>query len=130
MIENINSGADYAQIVINSILETEKSIPQPQQMPINMLTFLTEEVNTRADKYYHEYITGNRETFLFNDVDMIEMFDKAGERYLDEILYGMVDKDLLEVSVDETGEFLYGLSEKGKQITEDIFGINKSDEKE
>jgi hypothetical protein len=114
----INSGSDYAQLVIENILETERTLPVDQQMPIDLLTHLTKLVETEADKYYAEYIIGKRETFIFNDVELIDLFNKAGELYVGDILDGLVDKDMLEVSVDENGEFLYGLSELGKQVTE------------
>jgi hypothetical protein len=114
----INSGSDYAQLVIENILETERTLPVDQQMPIDLLTHLTKLVETEADKYYAEYIIGKRETFIFSDVELIDLFNKAGELYVGDILDDLVDKDMLEVSVDENGEFLYGLSELGKQVTE------------
>jgi|LakMenEpi03Aug12_release.lakeMendotaPanAssembly.Ray.scaffolds.fasta_scaffold01076_58 hypothetical protein len=114
----INSGADYAQIVIDSILETEKTLPVDQQMPLDLLTHLTKLIETEADKHYAAYIIGKRETFLFSDIELTDLFDKAGELYVSDMIDGLVDKDMLEVSIDETGEFLYGLSELGKQVTE------------
>jgi len=114
----INSGSDYAQLVIENILETERTLPVDQQMPIDLLTHLTKLVETEADKYYAEYIIGKRETFIFSDVELIDLFNKAGELYVGDILDGLVDKDMLEVSVDENGEFLYGLTELGKQVNE------------
>ena len=114
----INSGSDYAQLVIENILETERTLPVDQQMPIDLLTHLTKLIETEADKYYAEYIIGKRETFLFSDVELTDLFDKAGELYVSDMIDGLVDKDMLEVSVDENGEFLYGLSELGKQVTE------------
>ena len=117
-LNQINSGSDYAQLVIENILETERTLPVDQQMPLDLLTHLTKLIETEADKYYAEYIIGKRETFLFSDVELTDLFDKAGELYVGDILDGLVDKDMLEVSVDENGEFLYGLSELGKQVTE------------
>jgi hypothetical protein len=114
----INSGSDYAQLVIENILEIERTLPVDQQMPIDLLTHLTKLVETEADKHYAEYIIGKRETFLFSGVELTDLFNKAGELYVGDILDGLVDKDMLEVSVDENGEFLYGLSELGKQVTE------------
>ena len=93
-------------------------------MPIKMLTFLAEEVNKKADINYKEYIIGNRETFLFNDIEMDKMFNDVGERYVSGLLDGMVDKDLLEVSIDDKGQFLYGLSENGKKAADKLFGNN------
>ena len=115
---NINSGSDYAQIVIDSIIETEKTLPIDQQMPLDLLTYLTKLIEEHADKHYAEYIIGKRETFLFSDVELTDLFDKAGELYVSDMIDGLVDKDMLEVSIDETGEFLYGLTEKGKQASE------------
>ena len=115
---NINSGADYAQLVIDGILETERTLPVDQQMPIGLLTYLTEDIEIKADKHWIDYISGKRETFMFSDVELEEMFNKAGEKYVSDLLDGMVDKNLLEVSVDENGEFLYGLTELGKQVNE------------
>ena len=114
----INSGADYAQIVIDSILETEKTLPVDQQMPLDLLTHLTKLIETEADKHYAAYIIGKRETFMFNDVELNDLFNKAGELYVGDMIDNLVDKDMLEVSIDENGEMLYGLSELGKQVTE------------
>ena len=115
---DINSGSDYAQTVIDAILETERTLPVDQQMPLDLLTHLTRLIEINADKYYTEYVIGKRETFLFSDVDLVNMFEKAGELYVSDMIDGLVDKDMLEVSVDEKGEFLYGLSEKGKKVVE------------
>jgi hypothetical protein len=116
MLENINSGADYAQIIIDTIIEGEKQIPEHAQMPIALLEYLTEEVQIQADIRYNEYITGQRDTFLFNDVELEEMYNKAGERYVSDQIDGLVEKGMLDMHVDETGEFLYSLSEQAKQI--------------
>ena len=120
----INSGADYAQIVINSILETEKTLPVDQQMPLDLLTHLTKLIETEADKHYAAYIIGKRETFLFSDIELTDLFDKAGELYVGDMIDGLVDKDMLEVSIDENGEMLYGITEKGKKAT-DMFEQSK-----
>ena len=113
--KNINSGSDYAQIVIDAILETESILPVDQQMPIDLLTHLTKLIEKHADKHYADYIIGKRETFLFSDVELTDLFNEAGELYVSDMIDGLVDKDMLEVSVNESGEFLYGLSEKGKK---------------
>lgn len=115
MLENINSGNDYAQIIMDTIIEGEKSIPENEQMSIDLITHLSRLVHERANEYWAEYIIGKRDTFLFNDGEIMEMFNKAGELYVNDMLDDLVDKNMLEVSVDETGEFLYGLSEEGKK---------------
>lgn len=114
----INSGAEYAQMLIENILENEKILPEENQMPIELLTYLTQDIEIKADKYWVDYITGKRETFMFSDIEMREIFDKAGEKYVGDLIDGMVDKDILEVSIDQNGDLLYGLTETGRQITE------------
>jgi hypothetical protein len=124
MLDNINSGADYAQIVIDTIIEGEKQIPEHAQMPIALLEYLTEEIQTQADIHYNEYIIGKRDTFMFSDVELEEMYNKAGERYVGEMLDGLVEKGMITMHIGEDGEFLYGLSEQGRQAAE-LDGIKK-----
>jgi hypothetical protein len=115
MIENINSGADYAQIVVNAILEEEKKLPIEQQMPIGILRYLTEQVNHLANQHYQDYILGKRDTFMFSDVELETMFNKAGELYVGDLIDEAVDNNLMQTYIGETGEILYGLSEEGKK---------------
>jgi len=115
---NINSGADYAQIVIDAIIETERTLPVDQQMPLDLLTHLTKLIENDADKHYTAYVIGKRETFMFSDVELNDLFNKAGELYVGEMIDGLVDKDMLEVSISADGEMLYGVTEKGRKATE------------
>ena len=88
-------------------------------MSINLLTHLSKLIHYRANKHWAEYIMGNRDTFMFSEDEMMEMFNKAGELYVSDMLDDLVDKNVLEVSVDESGDLLYGLSEEGKKIIND-----------
>ena len=56
---------------------------------------------------------------MFEVGEMEDMFNKAGEIYVSNMVDQLVDKDVLEVSVDGEGEFLYGLTELGKQMLDD-----------
>jgi len=116
---NINSGDDYAQILMDTIIEGEKSIPEKEQMPIDLLTNLSKLIHDKANEYWDEYIIGKRDTFVFEVGEMEDMFNKAGEMYVSDMVDQLVDKDVLEVSVDGEGEFLYGLTELGKQMLDD-----------
>ena len=64
--KNINSGSEYAQLIIETILDAEKTIPTQNQMPIGLLTYLAEEIQNLADITYNDYIIGKRESFLFS----------------------------------------------------------------
>jgi len=118
-LDNINSGDDYAQILMDTIIEEEKSMPKNEQMPIDLLTNFSKLIHDKANKYWAEYIIGKRDTFMFSSDEMEDMFNKAGEMYVSNIVDQLVDKDVLEVSVDNEGEFLYGLTELGKQILDE-----------
>ena len=117
---------EYIQDLINNILETEKTIPEDQQLPMNLLSYWVEGIKKPARKAWIENTMGNRESYLLTEEEMMTLYDKAGEQYVSELLDGMVDKDLLEVSIDENGEFLYGLSEKGKAVTDHLIKGKKS----
>ena len=116
---DINSGDDYAQILMDTIIEGEKSIPESEQMPIDLLTYLSKLIHDRANEYWAEYIIGKRDTFVFEIGEMEDMFNKAGEMYVSDMVDKLVDNDVLEVSVDDEGEFLYGLTELGKQMLDE-----------
>ena len=115
MLENINSGAEYAQVLINSIKTTESSLSVDEKMDPMLLECLYELIINSSEINYSEYIVGNRESFLLDDIEMAALFRTAHENYVQKMLNSMVDKDLLEVSINEEGEFLYGLSDKGKE---------------
>jgi predicted transcriptional regulator len=114
-MDNINSGADYAQSLIDSIIESEKLLPTDEQLPISLLTYWCEEIESYAELTYHYYITGEREHFAFDADELKELFEKAGMRYTGDILDGLVDKDMVQVSVREDGEMVYSTTDKGKQ---------------
>jgi len=119
MIENVTSGADYAQILINRIQQTENSLSLNEQMSPAMLECWFDEIKHNADQTYTDYIMGNRDSYLFDDVEMMSMFEVAKNNYVQSLLNDMVDKDLLEVGIDENGDIVYSASEKGKELIKD-----------
>lgn len=112
---NINSGEDYAKMLINTIVEAEIDLSADQRMEAGLMQYWCEEIREYADVTWNEYIIGKREEYMFTDVEMQKLFEKAGLRYANDILNGLVDKELIEVSVSPEGELLYGLTEKGKK---------------
>lgn len=127
-MDNINSGADYANIVITSIIDAESELPVDQRLPSLLLTCWCQEIANKADETWMEYITGKRETYLMSDVEMKDLFDNAGMRYVGELVDGMVDNDVLETYVDDKGEILYGLTENGKKLMMDDIIKNDGEE--
>ena len=130
MLENINSGNDYAQLLIDSILKAEREIPENEQMPIDLLTIWVESIQEAAEQSYIDYVTGERETFLLSDVEMTDLFEKAGKKYVTSLIDEMVDNDVLETFVDEGGDILYGLTDLGKKmVIDDIINKNEDNNK-
>lgn len=112
--DNIQSGEDYARVMINTIVEGESSLPEEERIDVKLLQYWCDEIAIFADKTWNAYIIGERETYIFDDVEFRQLFDNAGLRYASDILNGLVDKDMVQVGVREDGELVYSLTEKGK----------------
>ncbi len=109
MRENINSGEEYAKILTSTIREAEGPLPE------ELVEYWCEDIWEMAINSYNDYITGKKDDYLLSDVDMNEAFDRAGIRYTQEILNGMVDKGVVQAEIGEGGEILYSLTEEGKK---------------
>lgn len=114
--DDIQSGEDYARMMINTIIEGELELPKKQRMDARLLQYWCDEIAAFADKTWYAYITGDRESYLFDDVEFKELFDNAGLRYASDILNGLVDKDMIQVGVRGDGELVYSLTDKGKDF--------------
>jgi hypothetical protein len=109
MRENINSGEEYAKLLTSTIREADGPLPE------ELVEYWCEDIWEMAINSYNDYITGKKDDYLLSDVDMNEAFDRAGIRYTQEILNGMVDKGVVQASIGEGGEILYSLTEEGKK---------------
>lgn len=122
---NIKSANDYAQLLIEGILEVEDTLPVNERLSDSMIQFWLDEIRKTVDTVYNEYITGKRETYLLDGDEMEQTFKTAHGLYMYETLTGMLDKGLLSLSVGEDGEILYSLSDEGKDLGELMFGKAK-----
>lgn len=112
--DNIQSGEDYAKVLINIIVEGELDLPREDRMDSKMMQYWSEEIKKFANETWHKYIVGDRETYLFDEDEMHKLYENAGLRYASDILNGLIDKDMVEVGVREDGELVYSLTDKGK----------------
>lgn len=112
--DNIQSGQDYARVLIDIIIEGELSYPQKDRMDSRLLNYWTEEIKNFADETWQKYIVGQRESYLFDEDEMKVLYEKAGLRYASDILNGLIDKEMIEVGVREDGELVYSLTDKGR----------------
>jgi len=109
MRENINSGEDYAKILVNTIKEADGPLPE------ELVEYWCEEIWELAINSYNDYIAGKKDDYLLSDVDMDEAYNRAGIKYTQEMVNGLVDKGMIQAGVGPEGEILYSLTEKGKK---------------
>ena len=53
--------------------------------------------------------------------------EKLTQDNIDKALGELLEDELLNISVDDAGEFYYSLNENGKKVAETILGIDKTD---
>lgn len=111
MKENINSGEDYAKLLTSTIREADGPLPE------ELVEYWCEDVWEMAVNSYNDYITGKNDSYLLSDADMNEAFDRAGIRYVQEMVNGLVDNGMIQAGIGENGEILYSLTEEGKKHT-------------
>jgi hypothetical protein len=110
MLENIKSGEEYAELLINNILEIDEG------MPLDLLEIWCNEIRTLAIESYDEYLKGNKDDFPLTVEEVQQSYKTATMILIENTIGDMVDKELLNVGVDQEGEIVYSLTEKGQQI--------------
>lgn len=114
--QNITSGGDYALLLINTLLESQNEVNEEHKLDSSMLKNLSKRIHEYANFSWEEYIKGNRESYLFVEDEMEMIFDIAIRDTTDELLEGLIEKDMVAISaVNKNGELLYSLTEKGEE---------------
>ncbi|NCZ71291.1 MAG: hypothetical protein EBY80_14250 [Actinobacteria bacterium] len=80
MKDNINSGHDYAKILIDTLRET----PDPL-MPQELLDYWCENIYDMAVKSYNDYIVGKKDYFELSMEEVEKAYEDAGLKYTQEI---------------------------------------------
>jgi hypothetical protein len=128
-MDNIETGKDYARIVINTIIEGELDIPEEERMDTAHIHFLTKEIEKMADDTWMDYITGDRESFMFTEEEMYLIWERSGLAYTDHLLNELVDKGMVEVGIGVSGDLLYKATEEAKRVIESIDNPSKNKRK-
>lgn len=118
-MKEFNSYKDYAQAVIEDIIALEKTFPTKEQLPLDLLTYWCEEINKHAEIYWNEYLIGKRESYMFDQDEFKEIYDKAGVRYTSEVVDGLIDEGYVQMGIREDGEIVYSATDKGKQALDE-----------
>ena len=110
MLDNIQSGEEYGKLLVNTLKETPNDETPPQ-----LLNYWYDNIFEAAVESYNEYIVGNKDTFMLTMEEIEKCYDDAGLKYTQDLLNGMIDKGVIEALINESGEIVYGLTEKGKK---------------
>jgi len=114
-MKKFNSYQEYAQMLIKDIIALENIFPKHEQLPSTLFTYWCEEINNQAEQYWKEHILGKRKSYMFDDSEFREVFDKAGTRYTSEIVDELVEEGYVQMGISGSGEIVYSATEKGKQ---------------
>jgi hypothetical protein len=113
MENDFKDAEHYASTIRDIILNTEPD-PEDEPMPVDLINYWADNMYDACYKAYNDYIIGKRDDYRLSDTESYEQYEKAGLRFTQELVNGMVDRDLLEVSVSPEGDLLYSTTEKGK----------------
>lgn len=113
MRQEIKSGKDYAKLLTSTLRESGPD----DGMPEELINYWCEYVYEAAVNSYNNYLKGKKEDFLLTDQEMEETYEKAGMRYTEDLVNGLLDKDMIQAGVRNDGEIVYSLTEKGKKYT-------------
>lgn len=108
---NISSGDDYANLLIAALNEMKSESPLEDEI----LRFWFIEIRKLCVEKYNQYIIGKQETYMLSDEEIDGAYKVAVEQMVSGALEDLSEKGLLEISIDESGEVLYGLSKEGKK---------------
>lgn len=119
--QSVTCGADYALILISAILEAQNEVNEEHKLHSSMLISLTKRIHDYANFAWKEYTEGTRESYLFFEDEMLAIYEKAAEDAVASLLEGLVEKEMVSIAgINENGEFLYSLTEKGKEVKSTI----------
>lgn len=105
----------YASTIRDIILNTEAENGE-EPLPENLVKYWADNLYNACLKAYHDYLIGKRDDYRLTDKESFDEYNKAGLQFTQELVDIMVDKDLLEVSINPEGDLLYSTTKKGQKI--------------
>jgi hypothetical protein len=106
---DITSGEQYGLLLSYELAKIDTGLPS------GLLDIWCDEVYHMAIQSWDDYIIGKKEYYELTVEEIEASYNRASQKFTEEIIDGMVDKELLQVSVDGEGEFLYSLTDKGRE---------------
>ena len=111
-----NNALEYYNDIEKTILEVESHNPEP--LPEELLKYFLEELKTKCESSYQDYIMGKRPDYILFEHEVLECHENATKRVVDEALINLVDKGMVEMSVGEDGDIYYSASDKARRLFE------------
>ena len=115
-MHNINSGEEYANLIINDLNETKPETDLPEVL----FEYWKDNIKTLAIDSYNEYIIGNKDSYMLDEDDVMDAYKEAMTQFTQHILNGLSDKGLVQVGINSEGEIVYSLTEDGKSCMDKI----------
>ena len=123
---NIQSGDDYANLLINDLrVMTEK-----EGMEEDLFKVWEKHIRKLCNLRYYQYVSGDVESFMLSDTEMMQTYKDSTMEYTGEILASLVEKGKVSMAINEDGEILYGLpKETLEEWQEDVPRKNRRTKK-
>ena len=78
-----------------------------ESIDIKLINIWFELLEVTCKDYFYQYVIGERDDYELSDDEIESTFNKAGYLYASDLLDEMCEEELVKVSVNETGDFLY-----------------------
>ncbi len=101
---NIQSGDEYADILIENILESNREF---RELEPELMEYWEKEIRLLCNKRYRDYVKGKEESYMIDEKELVETYRKASLLFTGDILASLVEKGKVKMGVNEQGEIVY-----------------------
>ena len=102
---NIQSGDDYANLLINDL----RVMVEQEGMEEELFAIWEKHIRKLCNLRYYEYISGDVQSFMLSEQEMMQTYKDSTMEYTGEILASLVEKGKVSMAINADGEILYGL---------------------
>lgn len=102
---SIQSGDDYANLLINDL----RVMVDKEGMEEDLFKVWEKHIRKLCNLRYYEYISGDVQSFMLSEAEMMQTYKDSTMEYTGEILASLVEKGKVSMAINEDGEILYGL---------------------
>lgn len=111
-----NLKAEYLKSLVDHIVDEEQKLPEDKRIDSLMLSIWYKKLSERIDETMLKYVIGERDHYTLSTEEFEETYNDAGMEYCEVLLDKWLEDDLIHATIENTGDILYGLSKKGKNL--------------